>query len=81
MAEKGKFLVVKIRKSPWFIWGLRAFWVLWLLFWAEVSVGSWKELERRAFVISLVILLVSLVVGSLLWLWGYIRLKKFREES
>ncbi len=76
MAEKGKFLVVKIRKSPWLIWVLRAIWFLWLLFWAEVTVGSWKELEQRAFVISLVILLLSLFVGSLLWLWGYIRFKK-----
>jgi len=76
MAEKGKFLVVKIRKSTWLIWGLRVIWILWLLFWAEVSVGSWKELERRAFVISLVILLVSLFVGSLLWLWGYLKHKK-----
>jgi len=76
MAEKGKFLVVKIRKSPWLIWVLRAIWFLWLLFWAEFTVGSWKELERRAFVISLVILLVSLFGGSLLWLWGYIRFKK-----
>jgi hypothetical protein len=76
MAEKGKFLVVKIRKSTWLIWGLRVIWILWLLFWAEVSVGSWKELERRAFVISLVILLVSLVVGSFLWLWGYLKHKK-----
>jgi len=76
MAEKGKFIVVKIRKSTWLIWGLRVIWILWLLFWAEVSVGSWKELERRAFVISLVILLVSLFVGSLLWLWGYLKHKK-----
>ncbi|NOR22358.1 MAG: hypothetical protein GQ476_06715 [Candidatus Aminicenantes bacterium] len=76
MAEKGKFLVVKIRKSTWLIWVLRAIWFLWLLFWAEVTVGSWKELEQRAFVISLVILLLSLFVGSLLWLWGYIRFKK-----
>jgi len=76
MTEKGKFLVVKIRKSTWLIWGLRVIWILWLLFWAEVSVGSWKELEQRAFVISLVILLVSLFVGSLLWLWGYLKHKK-----
>ncbi len=76
MAEKGKFLVVKIRKSTRLIWGLRVIWVLWLLFWAEFTVGSWKELEQRAFVISFVILLVSLVLGSFLWLWGYIKHKK-----
>jgi hypothetical protein len=76
MAEKGKFLVVKIRKSTWLIWGLRVIWILWLLFWAEFAIGSWKELEQKAFVISLVILLVSLFVGSFLWLWRYIRFKK-----
>jgi hypothetical protein len=76
MAEKGKFLVVKIRKSTRLIWGLRVIWVLWILFWAEFAIGSWKELERRAFVISLVILLVSLFVGSFLWLWRYKRFKK-----
>jgi len=76
MAEKGKFLVVKIRKSTWSIWGLRVIWVLWLLFWVEFAIGSWKELEQKAFVISLVILLVSLVLGSFLWLWRYIRFKK-----
>jgi len=76
MAEKGKFLVVKIRKSLWSVWGLRVIWVLWLLFWAEVAIGSWKELEQRAFVTSLIILLASLVLGSLLWLWGFLRHKK-----
>jgi hypothetical protein len=76
MAEKEKFLVVKIRKSTWSIWGLRVIWVLWLLFWAEFAIGSWKELEQKAFVISFVILLVSLVLGSFLWIWGYIRFKK-----
>jgi len=73
MAEKDKFLVVKIRRSTWSIWGLRIIWVLWLLFWAEFAIGSWKELEQRAFVISLVILLLSLVVGSFFWLWGYLK--------
>ena len=76
MAEKGKFLVVKIRKSTWLIWGLRVIWILWLLFWAEFTVGSWKELERRAFVIALVIFSVSLFSGLFLSLWGYIKHKK-----
>jgi hypothetical protein len=76
MAEKGKFLVVKIRKSTWSIWVLRVIWVLWILFWAEFAIGSWKELEQRAFVISLIIFLVSLFSGLFLLLWGYIRFKK-----
>ncbi len=76
MAEKGKFLVVKIRKSPRSVWGLRVIWVLWLLFWTEVAVGSWKELEKRAFVTSLIIILVSLASGLFLWLWRNLKHKK-----
>ncbi|NIM58408.1 MAG: hypothetical protein GTO16_05615 [Candidatus Aminicenantes bacterium] len=76
MAEKGKFLTVRIRRSTWSIWALRAIWILWLLFWAEFMVGSWEELEKRAFIISLVIFLLSLAVGTFLWLWGYLKHKK-----
>ncbi len=76
MAEKGKFLVVKIRKSTWSTWVLRVIWVLWLLFWAEFMAGSWKELEKRAFIISLVIFLLSLAAGLFFWLWGYLKYKK-----
>ena len=76
MAEKEKFIVVKIRRSPWSVWGLRVIWILWLLFWTEITIGSWKELEQRAFVVSLIILLVSLFSGFFLWFWGYIKFKK-----
>jgi len=76
MVNKGTYTVLNIRRRPWYIWVLRAIWFLWLLFWAEVTVGSGKELEQRAFVISLIVFLLSLILGLLLWLWGYIRFKK-----
>ena len=78
MADKDTFTVLKFRNRPWYIWALRAVWFLWVLFWAEVMVGSGKEAESRAFVISLVIFLVSLVAGISLWLWGYLKFKKAR---
>lgn len=78
MVYKGKYTVFKIRSSPWSIWVLRVIWFLWLLFWAEFTIGSWKELEQRAFVISLIIFLVSLFLGLLLWLWGYLKFKKVK---
>jgi hypothetical protein len=55
-------------KLPWAIWALRIVWLIWLAFWAEVAVGSWKELEKRAFAISLVVFVVSLLAGVGLWL-------------
>lgn len=78
MADKDTFTVLKFRNRSWYIWALRSVWFLWVLFWAEAMVGSGKEAESRAFVISLVIFLVSLVAGILLWLWGYLKFKKGR---
>lgn len=57
-------------KAPLVIWLLRAAWVVWLAFWAEVAIGSWKELEKRAFAISLVVFVISLIVGAGLLLRG-----------
>lgn len=76
MTDRNTFIELKIRKRSWFIWVLRAMWLIWVLFWLETTVGSWKEIETQAFVISLIIFLVSLIAGILLWLWGYLRFKK-----
>lgn len=65
------------RKTSWPIWLLRGAWFLWLVFWAEVAIGSWRELEGRALTISLVVFIVSLVVGAGPWLRG--RGRKVRE--
>jgi len=70
------YSVIKIRKRPFYVWFLRAVWLVWIIFWADVAIGSHQEMEERAFVISLVIFLVSLAIGFLLWLRGYRRFKK-----
>lgn len=55
-------------RLTWTIWIFRIFWLGWLAFCAEAALGSWKELERRAFIISLIIFVISLLVGLGLWL-------------
>jgi hypothetical protein len=55
---------------------MRLVWLVWLIFWAEVTWGSWKELEPRAAIISLSILVFSFAVGILIWFWGRLRQKK-----
>ncbi|MFW6140495.1 MAG: hypothetical protein ACOC5S_03990 [Acidobacteriota bacterium] len=76
MKNENSYWILKIRKRPFYIWLLRFLWIVWLVFWAEVALGSKAELEPRAFVISLVIFLISLIGGLTLWLVG---LKKFRK--
>jgi len=78
MDDKNKFMVFKIRKRPFYIWILRIVWLFWLVFWAEVALGSKAELEPKAFAISTAIFLISLLAGVSLWLIG---LRKFRKES
>ena len=76
METKDSHHLLKIRKRPWLIWFLRLVWLAWVIFWAEVAWGSWKELEPRASLIALVIFVVSLVVGILLWARGYRMFRK-----
>lgn len=76
MMARDTFSSLKIRKRPWYLWIWRAVWIIWLVFWVEVTIGSWKEMEYKAFGISLAIFLVSLLLGLLFWLWGYQKLKK-----
>jgi protein-S-isoprenylcysteine O-methyltransferase Ste14 len=78
METKDMYHSLKIRKKPWYTWLLRLIWLAWVIFWLEVALGSWKEVEPRAAIISVVILVVSLAIGILLWSWG--RLKP-KEES
>ncbi len=70
MDKKNMYAVLKIRKRPYYIWILRLIWLAWLFFWAEVAIGSGQELEPRAFNISMLIFLVSLLIGLLLWFKG-----------
>ncbi len=77
MKEKNRYWILKIRKRPFHIWVLRIAWIIWLIFWAEVALGSKAELEPRAFVISLSVFLISFFAGLVLWRVG---LKKFKRE-
>jgi len=78
MKEKNVYHVLKFRKKPFYVWLLRLVWVVWLVIWAEIALGSKAELEPRAFIISLVIFLLSLLAGLLLWLVG---LRKVRIQK
>jgi hypothetical protein len=73
----GQVGTIQFRKRPWYTWAFRFVWFVWLVFWAEATIGSWKELERRAFVISLAIFALSLLLGAGLWFKG--RLKSERN--
>jgi len=78
--EKKKMLsTFKIRKRPWYAWLTWFLWLAWIIFWAEVSIGSWKETEPRAFAIAIVIFAVSFLAGVLIWLRGYLKSRK--QES
>lgn len=70
-----RYLPLRIRKRPWYIWLLRAAWVLWLLLWLEFAIGSWREHEPHAFSIAARVLIVSLLLGLGLYFW------KLREEK
>jgi len=74
--ENKNYIIIKIRKRPWYIWLIRVIWILLLLFWLEFTVGSWKEMEYRAFYISLTILITSFIAGLLIWLIGYFKKSK-----
>jgi len=76
MEKDNSYWILKIRKRPFYIWIFRFLWVVWLVFWAEVALGSKAELEPKAFVISMVIFFVSLLIGLVLWL---LRIKRFKE--
>jgi len=78
MRVKHSVWTIKIRKRSWYVWLGRIIWLVWLIFWADVAVGSWQEMEPRAFIISLIVFLFSLFFGLILWLIGYLRHEKAR---
>jgi len=80
MKEINRQMSFGIRKRPFFVWTLRILWVVWLLFWLEVSLGSRQEMEYRAFCISLAVFLISLTIGVLIWLRGYLKSIKGRNK-
>jgi hypothetical protein len=76
MGDESVYSVLKIRKRAWYVWLWRIAWIIWLVVWAEVAIGSLMEFEQQALKISCTIFLVSLGLGLVLWLWGSIKFKK-----
>lgn len=75
---------VLFRRRPWYMWILGIIWIIWLLFWIEVSVGSWEEMEYRAFYLSTIVLVSSLIVGLIVNYFAsrkWIRRTTSNEES
>ena len=69
-AEKvNRYLTIRVRKRPWYVWALRAAWLVWILFWLEYATGSKQELEPQAFSIAVRVLAVSLLLGLGLYSW------------
>ena len=77
--DKGAgYRTVRIRKRPWYVWVLRAIWVVWMLAWLEFAIGSKQELEPQAFSIAVKVLIVSLLLGLGLYFW---RLRESRKGA
>lgn len=73
MRRNSTFHSLRIRRRPFHAWILWLAWVLWIGFWLEVTIGSYRESEPRAYAIGLVVLLVSLLAGFHVWLIGHLR--------
>ena len=74
--EKTDYLTLRVRKRPWYVWLLRAVWVLWIIFWLEFAIGSKQELEPQAFATAVKVLIVSVLLGLGLYFW---RLRESRK--
>jgi hypothetical protein len=71
-------LTLRVRKRPWYVWLLRAVWVVWIMAWLEFAIGSRQEIEPQAFSIAVRVLIVSLLLGLGLYFW---RLREERKGS
>jgi hypothetical protein len=69
------YMMFHIRKRPWYVWLLRAAWILWLAFWMEFAIGAWLEREQPAYSIAVKVLLVSFLFGLTLYFWRRRRTK------
>ncbi len=76
MEKETGYLTLQIRKRPWYVWLLRAMWVLWIVFWLEFAIGSKQELEPQAFATAVKVLIVSVLLGLGLYFW---RLRESRR--
>lgn len=76
MNNNDTYKAIKIKRRPFYTWILRILWLAWLLFWLDLVVGSHQEWELKAFKISLAVLVISFVLGVILWIMGIRRARK-----
>ena len=76
MERDNGHIYFRVRKRPWYAWFFWLVSIIWMLFWLAFAIGSWKEMEYRAFYISSGIILLSLVIAFIIWLRGYVKYKK-----
>lgn len=76
MNKNDIYKAIKIRRRPYYTWILRILWIVWLLFWLDLVVGSHQEWEPRAFQISLAVIVISFFLGLILWIRGIQRARK-----
>ena len=69
VGNEADHLTLRVRKRPWYVWLLRAAWLLWLLVWLEFAIGSKQELEQQAFATAVKVLIVSVLLGLALYSW------------
>ncbi|MFP3852936.1 MAG: hypothetical protein ACLFWD_01440 [Anaerolineales bacterium] len=67
-----KFVTVKIRKRPWWMWALAGLWLLAEIFILQTAIASHWEFEPQAAAINWVIFALLLGGGVGLWIrWGW----------
>lgn len=66
MTKKDEYISIKIKKRLWWQWTLIALLVIWILFWLDIIIGSFKEMEPRAAWIGIIILTTSIALAMFL---------------
>ena len=62
MAKKDEYMNIRIKKRPWWQWTLMALLIIWVIFWLDIIIGSFKEIEPRAAWIGIIVLIISIAL-------------------
>jgi hypothetical protein len=68
MSESAESFTITIRKRPWWGWTVAGLWLLAELLFVQTAVGSMREGEGRAAMISWIVAAVLLAAGLVAWL-------------
>jgi drug/metabolite transporter (DMT)-like permease len=63
-----KFVILRIRKRPWWYWLGAVVWLALVLFFLNTGLGSSAEMEPRAALISYVTTAILLVIGAVIYI-------------